>query len=219
MSKSSDPSKYFYNLWYNDFGDNMNEYMPIILTIVVITGALSLVYIIFSSNLKACKIKVFEAENVLHEVLKEKYDLLVSMQYIIAENIEIDSKVFEKLKQLEKQNLSIFNYDEKLSENVTLVQQIKDDYKEIKKNESIDEIMHNLLTVDEKLEATKSFYNKYATELNTLRKKFPTNIIAKLSKGEHKAYFKWKPHTVVFLSVFYLNSISIRPLLFRTLIL
>ena len=53
-------------------------------------------------------------------------------------------------------------------------------------------IINNLKDNDEILEAAKSFYNKYTTEINLLIKKFPTNIIAKFHKIKLRNYFDGK---------------------------
>ena len=45
---------------------------------------------------------------------------------------------------------------------------------------------------DEILEASKSFYNKYTTEINLIIKSFPTNIIAKIHKIKVRNYFDGK---------------------------
>ena len=46
--------------------------------------------------------------------------------------------------------------------------------------------------LNERLEATKSFYNKYTSLLNKLIKKFPSNILAKIHHIEVQTYFDGK---------------------------
>ena len=168
----------------------MNEIMPIILTIIIFIGAIILGYVILSNNLKSYKIKIDEAQLVVDELLKTKLDLLNSTKEIITKEIEVDSKFFTNLKNIEYESLSMFNLDRKLIESYELIQQIKDDYSEIDELDSFKDIIGEVQTVDEKLEATKAFYNKYTKKLNNLTKKFPTNLLAKILKIENKSYFK-----------------------------
>ena len=59
-------------------------------------------------------------------------------------------------------------------------------------NDEYNTIINNLKDNDEILEAAKSFYNKYTTEINLLIKKFPTNVIAKFHKIKLRNYFDGK---------------------------
>jgi len=167
----------------------MSEFITI-LTIFVIVSILTLTYMVLSKNLKSYKIKIDEAESVLDELLKEKYDSLFSIGEIITNETEVDNKVFTNLKNIKKQNLSVFDFDKKLDENYELIKQIIDDYSEIYKNKEFNKIIKNISNLDEKLEATKVFYNKYAEDLNSMATKIPINILAKLHRVEDKDYFE-----------------------------
>jgi len=166
------------------------ETMLIILTIIVIIGILTLIYVILSANIKANQIKIDEAELVLDDLLNKKYDLLIGAKNIITKETDINHKIFNDLKKLKEQNLSIFNFDRKLNESYSLTEQIKGDFKTLAANDKFNKIIQDIKTIDEKLEATKAFYNKYAKSLNTLIKRFPINLIAKILHIEVKSSFK-----------------------------
>ena len=68
--------------------------------------------------------------------------------------------------------------DRKITEGENLIYKVKNDFKSLNENDEYLDIINSLKNCDEILEAAKSFYNKYTTEINLLIKKFPTNIIA-----------------------------------------
>ena len=82
--------------------------------------------------------------------------------------------------------------DRKITEGENIIYKVKNDYKSLDENEEFAEIINKLKDCNEKLEAAKSFYNKYTTEINLKIKKFPTNIIAKIHKIKVRNYFDGK---------------------------
>ena len=99
---------------------------------------------------------------------------------------------FKDLEMLKKEDISNFDLDRKIVEGENLIHQVKNDYKSLNDNEEYISIINDLKDSDELLEAAKSFYNKYTTEINLLIKKFPTNIIAKFHKIKLRNYFDGK---------------------------
>ena len=61
-----------------------------------------------------------------------------------------------------------------------MIKQVRFDYDELKDIKELKTIINDLKNTSEKLEAAKSFYNKYTNKLNDLIRKFPINIIAKI---------------------------------------
>ena len=54
------------------------------------------------------------------------------------------------------------------------------------------ELINEDKRLDEKLQAAKSYYNKYTSELNDLIRTFPSNIVARMHKIEIKTFFDGK---------------------------
>ena len=98
-------------------------------------------------------------------------------------------EIFEKIKNV---NISSFELDRKLTEIGNVIEQIKNDYKALEDNEDFSNYFEDVYEINERLEATKSFYNKYTTLLNAAIKKIPSNIIASFHHMKVKAYFDGK---------------------------
>ena len=153
----------------------------ILLTIVIFTGIIVVTYIILYNNIQAFNIKINEAESIIDDLLRKKYDNLDNMKSIILKETDLPEQTFEVFEKIKNVNISSFDLDRKLTEIYSLINQIKLDYDKLDSNEDF-----------EKLEAAKSFYNKYTTLLNTAIKKFPSNVIASFHHIKVKAYFDGK---------------------------
>ncbi len=166
--------------------------MTILLTIIIFVGIVTMIYVIYFNNLQAYKIKINEAESIIDEHLRKKYDTLDMLIDIITGETDATDKAFNEFKNLKNVNISSFDFERKLAEINALIDKIKLDYDELDKNESFTNYYEDLYRINEKLEATKSFYNKYTSLLNKTIKKFPSNIIAFIHHIKVQAFFDGK---------------------------
>lgn len=170
----------------------MNIIMIIILIAIILIGLLIISYIYNFNNLQEKNIKINESESIIDNELRNKYDLIMKSSTTINKLLKKEVTYFKDLEKLKKDNISNFDLDRKITEGENLIDQVKNDYKSLNDNEEYISIINDLKDSDEILEAAKSFYNKYTTEINLLIKKFPTNIIAKFHKIKLRNYFDGK---------------------------
>ncbi|MDD2409507.1 MAG: LemA family protein [Bacilli bacterium] len=170
----------------------MNEVLTFFLTFVVLIGVIIIIYIILYNNLQAYKIKINEAESVIDDLLRKKYDSLITIKKIIIEKTGIDKKAFDDLNNLKDQNISSFDFERKLSVTNKLIEQMLLDHLKLEEDENFNHEYEEVFKLNERLEATKNFYNRYTSLLNKLIKKFPSNILAKIHHLEPLAYFDGK---------------------------
>lgn len=170
----------------------MDSIMTILLTIIIFVGIISIIYVVFYNNIQAYKIKINEAESIIDEHLRKKYDFLCIMVNIIKEETDVTDKVFDELENLKNVNISSFDFERKLSLVNGLIDKIKLDYDNLEKNEDFINYSEEIYVINEKLEATKSFYNKYTSLLNKSIKKFPSNIIAFIHHIKVQPFFDGK---------------------------
>ena len=166
--------------------------MTIILTIIVFIGVIALVYVLAYNNLQANTIKINEAESIIDELLRKKYDSLLHMQKVIADKVKVDKKIFADLKNLKDKNISSFDFERKITDFNQLIIQIKNDHSILEEHKEFNKDLDTVHTINEKLEASKTFYNKYTSHLNKAVTKFPSNIIAKIHHMKVRAYFDGK---------------------------
>ena len=159
--------------------------------ILIIACSLGILYVYQYNKLQHSKTKIDQAECLIDESLRNRFDLLVKMDKLIC--TELDYKVLLKdLDKVKSENISNFDLDRKLTENVNLVNQVVIDHSVLGNNKNLKELLNENKKVDEKLQAAKSYYNKYTSELNDLVRTFPSNIVARMHGISIKSFFDGK---------------------------
>ena len=163
---------------------------------IVVICLIGGVYVTLYNKLQDYVIRIDEVESMIDNNLRDKYDAINKSVSLIKGNSnvkkELDEKVFEEVVKLRTRKLSNFDLDRKLVEANTSFVALKEKYKELLESEEIVNISNKIEEVDENLVVNKEYYNKNISEYNTLVKRFPTNIVAKLCKYEEKLVFDRK---------------------------
>lgn len=160
-----------------------------ILIILIIGGIGTITYIIYYNALQDCKVKIDEAESMIDEALRSKYDILLKLESIIKNNIKETKINFKDLNDLKKESISNFQLERKLVDTVLLINKIQDDFPELEEQKDYRELLNDIRVMDERINASKKFYNKYTSKSNELVRKFPSNIIAKFHNITIRNFF------------------------------
>ncbi len=169
--------------------------MPLLysfLFIIIIVGALAILYVYQYNKLQHSKTKIDHAEGLIDESLRERYDLLVKADKFIQSELKSDKTYFTGLDKVKKEDISNFDLDRKLTEYIGILEQVKLDYSDLANNKGFKELMSDSKKINEKLQAAKSYYNKYTSELNDYIRQFPSNIVARMHKIDIKPFFDGK---------------------------
>lgn len=168
------------------------EILYAFLFIIIIFGSIGILYVYQYNKLQHSKTKINQAECLIDEALRSRYDLLVRVDKYIQTELENDKTFFKNLDKLKNENISNFDLDRKITEYYNLWMQIKNDYPDLNNKKAFKELINEDKRLDEKLQAAKSYYNKYTSELNDLIRTFPSNIVARMHKIEIKTFFDGK---------------------------
>lgn len=169
--------------------------MPILysfLFILIIFGGIAILYVYQYNRLQHSKTKIDQAECLIDEALRNKYDLLLRADKLIKTELDNDKTFFKGLEKVKSEDISNFELDRKITEYINLLEQVKLDYPSLAENKGFKEILSEKKKEDEKLQAAKSYYNKYTSELNDLVRQFPSNIVAKMHSINIKPFFDGK---------------------------
>ena len=79
----------------------------ILLTIVIFTGIIVVTYIILYNNIQAFNIKINEAESIIDDLLRKKYDNLDNMKSIILKETDLPEQTFEIFEKIKNVNIHI----------------------------------------------------------------------------------------------------------------
>ena len=169
--------------------------MPILysfLFIIILIGAIGIFYVYQYNKLQHSKTKIDHAECLIDEALRNTYDILLKADKVIQSELGGEKTYFKGLEKVKNENISNFDLDRKLTEYVSLLDQIKLDNSELANNKGFKDILNEMKKASEKLQAAKSYYNKYTSELNDLIRTFPSNLVARLHAINIKPFFDGK---------------------------
>ena len=162
------------------------------LFIVIIIAAVGVLYVYQYNKLQHSKTKIDQSECLIDEALRAKYDILTKANNLIKGELKNDKTYFKDLEKIKDQNISNFDLDRKLAEYEVLLVKIKDDHQDLATNKSFKDLLSEDKKANEKLQAAKTYYNKYTSELNDLVRTFPSNIVARLHGIDIKSFFDGK---------------------------
>lgn len=165
------------------------ENVAIIFFVLVGLGALlAIIYILIYNNIQKNVIRIQSAEAEIDEALRCRYDILKNIENVINSNTNLAQDNFQEFAK-EDLKISNFEMDRKLSKISDLFTKIKSDYPDDLETETFRNLIVDLKINEEKLVASKAYYNRFTTKLNTIIKKFPSNIIARIHKVDVRNYF------------------------------
>lgn len=166
-------------------------WLSIFLVILIIACLIGIYYAISFNTLNDLKTKIHEAEVIIDEALRTKYDTLMRVSNHIRTHMDNNKNYFREYEKLKDANISNFDMDRRLNEGYTLILKMIDDLK-LNNDEEINQEIEQIKRLDEKLTAAKNYYNKNTSEENAIVRKFPTNIIAKIHGFKVKLFFDGK---------------------------
>lgn len=164
----------------------------IFLILIILLGVCGIVYISFYNKMQFLRTKIEQAEGIIDETLRERYDMIVRTNDIVMNCLVDGKEYFKEYIALKNKNLSNFEVDRKLKEGFHLLSKLRDDYPELQTNKELKEILSNIKKSNEKITAMTSYYNRNTNELNGYVRKFPSNFIAKVHKLQVKPFFDGK---------------------------
>lgn len=168
------------------------EILYAFLFVIIIFGSLGILYVYQFNKLMHSKTKIDQAEYLIDEALRNKYDLLLRVDTYLQKELKSSKPYFNGLEAIKDENISNFDLDRKIKEYINLWMQIKVDNSKLNDNKDFKDLLNENKKLDEKLQSAKMYYNKYTGELNDLVRSFPSNIVARMHGIDIKTFFDGK---------------------------
>ena len=172
----------------------MMEFIYILITCIVICLIL-ICYVHIYNIFQTYIIRINEAEAFIDTTLRKRFDLLNKSIGVIKKNSQSKDDILKSLTKLKSQKLSNFELDRKLYDAINEFNEYKESIEELKNNEEFLKIELGIFESEAEIVAARKYYNDIITDYNKLVRKFPTMIVAKMSKYELKTYFDGKDMT------------------------
>src|SRR3954469_20214201 len=154
----------------------------VIILIVLAVLALAVVYI-YNSLVRA-KVRTDEAWSDITVQLKRRYDLIPNLVNTVKGYAAHEKSVFENVTKARADALSANGVAETAKADNAFTQTMKslfavaEAYPDLKASQNFQELQTELTDTEDKIQASRRFYNGVVRDFNTKRKTFPTNIFA-----------------------------------------
>ena len=171
----------------------METYLIVILVILV---ALGLWVVMIYNGLIKLKVRTNEAWSDIDVQLKRRYDLIPNLINTVKGYATHEKELFEKVTQARANAMNAQNPEEKGQAENMLTGALKslfavsEAYPDLKANENFLELQRELSDTENKIQASRRFYNGNVRDLNTKIQVFPDSIVANMLKIGRREFFE-----------------------------
>lgn len=164
----------------------------IILIIVAIVIILSVVY--YNKFIKL-RTQSVEAWSDIDVQLKRRYDLIPNLIETVKGYADHESQTLESVTEMRTAAMNAGNPEESaqaenmLSGALKSLFAVSENYPDLKANENFMELQKELTDTENKIQASRRFYNTTVRDLNIAVETFPSNIIANMFKFTKSEFF------------------------------
>jgi len=165
----------------------------IILAVIVV----AVLYIVFSYNQFISLInRAKEAWADIDVQLKRRYDLIPNLVSTVKGYASHESTAFENVSNARSAAMGATSLADKgkaenmLTESLKSIFAISEAYPELKANANFLELQRELSDTENKIQASRRFYNGNVRDLNTSIEQFPGNVIANIFKFAKMDFFE-----------------------------
>ena len=174
----------------------MNTTLWIVLIIVAI---IVMAIIVLYNGLIRLKNRVDEAWADIDVQLKRRYDLIPNLVETVKGYAEHEKKTLDSVVQARNSAMNTSadaNMEEKLKAENALSSTLKsifalsEAYPDLKANQNFLELQRELTDTEDKIQASRRFYNTNVRDFNTKLQAFPTNIFGKMLGFKDRKFFE-----------------------------
>jgi len=165
----------------------------IILALVVVTA---LYLVVTYNSLVLLRNRVREAWSDIDVQLKRRYDLIPNLVETVKGYAAHEQGTFEKVIQARNAAMSAKGIKEKgeaenaLSQTLKSIFALSENYPDLKAATNFLELQRELTDTEDKVQASRRFYNGNVLDLNTRLETFPTNMIAGILGFKASEFFE-----------------------------
>jgi LemA protein len=168
---------------------------PAIIAIVVVVLLVIIVAGMYNSLVRT-KIRVEEAWSDITVQLKRRYDLIPNLVNTVKGYAKHEKEVFEKVTEARANALNAQGVQETAKAENQFEQALKslfavaEAYPQLRASENFQSLQNELTDTEDKVMASRRFYNGAARDLNIKIDTFPSNIIANMFGFKKREFFE-----------------------------
>lgn len=169
--------------------------MTTIIVIAVIVLLVIILTVMYNSLVKA-KIRVEEAWSDITVQLKRRYDLIPNLVNAVKGYAKHEKEVFERVTEARANALNAQGVQETAqAENqfeaaLKSLFAVSEAYPQLRASENFQQLQAELTDTEDKIMASRRFYNGAARDLNIKIDSFPSNLMAKVAGFKKREFFE-----------------------------
>jgi LemA protein len=173
-----------------------NKKMGIGLIILIVLAVIVIAVIFMYNGLIRLKNRVDEAWSDIDVQLKRRHDLIPNLISTVKGYAAHEKTLFEKVTEARTKAMSAGTADEKaqaenaLSGTLKSLFAVAENYPDLKANQNFLELQRELTDTEDKIQASRRFYNGNVRDFNTKIQVFPTNIFAGMLNFKKYDFFQ-----------------------------
>lgn len=163
----------------------------------IVAGAAVLYFILAYNGLVAARQRVKEGAADIDTLLKRRYDLIPNLVETVKGYAAHEKQTLEQVVSARSQAMNTSGLGEDktqvenaLSGTLKSLFAISESYPDLKANQNFLELQQELSDTENKIQASRRFYNSTVLAMNTKVESFPANIVAKMFGFSKEAFFE-----------------------------
>ncbi len=152
--------------------------------IIAIVAIVVIAFVVMYNGLVRLNIRASEAWSDITVQLKRRYDLIPNLVNTVKGYASHEKEVFEKVTEARTAAMSAqgpaetAQAENQFSQTLKSLFAVAENYPQLKANENFKALQDELVDTEDKIQASRRFYNGVARDFNTKRKVFPTSLFA-----------------------------------------
>lgn len=162
---------------------------------IVVLALLALSVVLIYNSLVTLKNRVDEAWSDIDVQLKRRYDLIPNLINTVKGYATHEKELFERVTAARTAAMGASTPAQKeeaenmLSGTLKSLFAVSENYPDLKANQNFLELQRELTDTEDKIQASRRFYNGNVRDFNTKIETFPSNIIAKMLNFAKREFF------------------------------
>ncbi len=176
----------------------MSTILIFLLVLIFVAALIAGLYLFFTYNrFVTLKNRVKEAWSDIEVQMKRRYDLIPNLVEIVKGYAAHEKNTLEAV--IQARNMAMTSQgsiedkakaENMLSGTLKSLFALSENYPNLKANENFLELQRELTDTENKIQASRRFYNSNVLAMNTKLEMFPSNIIGKMFGFEKQDFFK-----------------------------